>query len=156
MCRKQPAAGLEARQAAAGLWMLLGQLHLQEQLPVPEADVPGVCAEPDQAVACFQQAALKMHPFGKKKKKMNNLTCFSQPTRLIAYSGICYVLIKLKVYDIVKDPQMTLRWKKIKLFTHQSGSDHHDNMDLLSHKRSHVQAQAAYMSKLFWLKSRCC
>ena len=64
--REQPALGLEARQAAASLWMHLGRLHLTPDQPsAAESDAPAVTVQPEKAVHCFKQAALEMQSFGK-------------------------------------------------------------------------------------------
>ena len=56
--------GLEAKHAAARLWMQLGWLHLKQQPAAATMDTAAVSVQPGQAVHCFQQASLNCQAFG--------------------------------------------------------------------------------------------
>ena len=65
--REQGGLGLEARHAAARLWLQLGCLHMKEQPAAADSDTPAASVQPGKAVHCFQQAALKCQAFGEQR-----------------------------------------------------------------------------------------
>ena len=64
--REQGGLGLEARHAAARLWLQLGCLHMKEQPAAADSDTPAASVQPGKTVHCLQQAALKCQAFGEQ------------------------------------------------------------------------------------------
>lgn len=80
---------MEAKHAAASLWMQLGWLYAkQQQPPSAESDTPAVAANPDKAVQCFQQAALACQPFGERNLSMELSTVRGSAVHMLC--GTCW------------------------------------------------------------------
>ena len=61
-CSDQPALAVEAKAAAATLFMQMGQLHMQQQ--AREGDLGAAPIQPKGALHCFKEAAARVQAFG--------------------------------------------------------------------------------------------
>ena len=87
--REQGGLGLEARHAAARLWMQMGCLHLKEQPAAADLDMPAVPVRPGKAVHCFQQAALKCQAFGEQLSDRSWAAQLYASVQLSLFLSVC-------------------------------------------------------------------
>ncbi|KAL3130482.1 hypothetical protein ABBQ38_008299 [Trebouxia sp. C0009 RCD-2024] len=136
---EQGSLAVEAKHAAASLWMQLGWLYAkQQQPPSAESDTPAVAANPDKAVQCFQQAALACQPFGER-----NLSMELSASPLHVEAAMAEANVLLNGQQSTDLPQIAAAHRALELLQAAEVDAQHIHQEALISSPAQSQPQAA-------------